>query len=129
MNVQLTAKPAKTRSGERTQRTTETCARPSESPATFIAAPVREEQKWLAIGVFYLLAGMIISNSGWSTHEWGYPLMLLSLFMPLVPGVRQLRAVRKARAAQASRPVTEIVRRRNSRRLVYELNSKDYAVV
>lgn len=127
MNVQTTQKPATSRPAAKVDRPRimSACHDIPPRPVT-TAAP--NEQKWLATGIFYLMAGWIILNSGWSTQELGYPLMLIGLVLPMVPVVSQFRAVRAAQAAQLAVATSEIEQRKMARKaLVYELRSQDYS--
>lgn len=96
--------------------------------ANRLALTAEHDHKWYSAGVFYLMAGWIILNSGWSTDGLGYPLMLVGLLLPLVPVMVAQLANRKAQAAQQLLATSELeARKRTGRGLVYELNSRDYS--
>ena len=135
MNVQLTGNPGTNRPRTRTAERVQVSVRPPEAAASTpiaerFALAVQDQQLWLASGLFGLVAGWIIINSGWSADKLGYPMMLLGLLLPLVPFVAQYRANRAIPVA----PFVPFSRdsetgQISARRQVYDLNSADYSSV
>ena len=127
MNVQTTQNPATSRPANRADRA-RIMSPAHDIPPRPAATAAPSEQKWLATGIFYLLAGWIILNSGWSTQELGYPLMVIGVILPMVPVIAHHRALRAAQAAQLAVATSEIEARKLARKaLVYELRSQDYS--
>jgi hypothetical protein len=89
-----------------------------------------EEHKILVTGVFSVLIGWIILNSGWAAQQVGIPLMAIGLLLPLLPFIAQYRTVRQGHQAQLAMARLEAEGKgRTGRGLVYELNSQDYTPV
>jgi hypothetical protein len=134
MNVQLTGNPATTRPSHRKVEELNTLSSMSSGTvapkpmAARLALAVQDEQKWLATGLFYLLAGFIIANSGWATQQLGYPLMVIGLLLLPVPVLIKSRAAHEAKQTQAVLALGKAAgTKRVGRGLVYELHSKDYS--
>jgi hypothetical protein len=127
MNVQGTGNPQTTRSSKRRVARSHFPTRSSQ-PAKHIALSADDEQKFLATGVFCLLAGLIIVNSGWSTGPLGYPLMAIGLILAVVPFVATYLAGLQAHRAQlvVARSEAE-ARKRSGRGVVHVLHSRDYS--
>jgi hypothetical protein len=131
MNVQLTTHPVPTRSpqpsGAQSQQSA-TVAILEPNPLQRLVNIAQDQQTWLALGVFCLLFGLILNNSGWSIDTWGYPIMLASLFLPALPLVAGYPARRKAQRTWDSQRARELVARKQAGRgFVYKLQSRDYS--
>lgn len=89
----------------------------------------QDQQKWLATGLFYMMAGWIIVNSGWATEGLGYPLMLIGLLLPPAPYIIQHYLGRAIHVQQAQKTLARCevrATRQGNNSLVYEIRSRDY---
>ncbi len=89
----------------------------------------RDEHKWLAVGLFAMVAGWIVVNSGWAAEKSGYPMMLFGLILPVVPYLIQHYLGRQLQIRQVQQTLAMCearATRQGNNALVYELRSSDF---